>query len=316
MIAMDGSLVGRSFARIERSDLPALLLQRVARIRSSQLDVGYLTEFVGSDRFVKYCDSVKTVTAIPHISSADIRGFEIPVPPTVEEQRAIAAALSDADALIGALGALIAKKRDIKQAAMQQLLAGRQRLPGFGGKWEVKRLGDITVSLDNLRVPLNESQRDEMRGDYPYCGANGVLDFINEYMIDDDILLVAEDGGYFDEYASRPIAYRMSGKCWVNNHAHILKARAGHDQNFIFYSLVHKNILNYLASGTRAKLNKSEMNKIEVKMPLLKSEQTAVATVLSDFDAEIAALEARRDKTRAIKQGMMQELLTGRIRLV
>lgn len=139
---------------------------------------------------------------------------------------------------------------------------------------------------------------------------------MNNYVIDDDIILIAEDGGYFDEYAFRPIAYRMVGKCWVNNHAHILKSKAGYDQGFVFYSLVHKNILPFLASGTRAKLNKSEMNKIEVRLPRNESDQTAIAEVLSDMDAEIAALEQRRDKTRALKQGMMQELLTGKTRLV
>ena len=143
-----------------------------------------------------------------------------------------------------------------------------------------------------------------------------MLDFVNSYVVDDDIILMAEDGGYFDEYVYRPIAYRMIGKCWVNNHAHILKANAEHDQGFLYYSLVHKNILDYLASGTRAKLNKSEMNKIEVLLPREKNEQTAIAAILSDMDAEIAALEAKLAKARNLKRGMMQELLTGRIRLV
>ncbi|MBU6173812.1 MAG: restriction endonuclease subunit S, partial [Planctomycetes bacterium] len=199
---------------------------------------------------------------------------------------------------------------------MQELLTGKRRLPGFSGKWETKALSEITDSFDNLRVPLNESQREKMKGDYPYCGANGVLGFVNSYVIDDDIILIAEDGGYFDEYETRPIAYRMTGKCWVNNHAHILKAKLGFDQGFIFFSLVHKNILPFLASGTRAKLNKSEMNKIIVSIPENQSEQTAIATVLSDMDTEIESLESKLAKAREVKQGMMQELLTGRIRLV
>jgi type I restriction enzyme S subunit len=236
-----------------------------------------------------------------------------PKPP---EQRAIAEALSDADALLGALDQLIAKKRDLKQAAMQQLLTGQTRLPGFHGEWKVKTLEQSTDCLDGVRVPLNDAQRAAMRGEYPYCGANGVLDHVNGYVIDDDIILMAEDGGYFDEYDTRPIAYRMKGKCWVNNHAHILKAKAGFDQGFLFYSLVHKNILPFLASGTRAKLNKSEMNKIEVRFPPIEAEQTAIAEVLTDIDAELAALERRREKTRSVKQAMMQQLLTGRTRLI
>jgi len=256
-----------------------------------------------------------TQTSIAHIPREKL--VEVPIPvPTPAEQRAIAGALSDVDDLIASLEKLITKKRDLKQAAMQQLLTGKRRLPGFTGQWKVKSLRDASDCLDNVRVPLNEEHRAKMRGDYPYCGANGVLDYVNSYVIDDDIILIAEDGGYFDEYEHRPIAYRMSGKCWVNNHAHILKAKEGFDQGFLFYSLVHKNILSFLASGTRAKLNKSEMWKIEVNLPVALPEQTAIATVLSDMDADIAALEARRDKTRALKQGMMQQLLTGNIRLI
>ena len=108
----------------------------------------------------------------------------------------------------------------------------------------------------------------------------------------------------------------MSGRIWVNNHAHILKTKGGHSEGFLYFSLVHKNILPYLAGGTRAKLNKSEMNKIEIYLPLQFAEQEAIADVLSDMDVEIAALEARRDKTRDLKQAMMQELLTGKTRLV
>ena len=256
-----------------------------------------------------------TSGSMKNISKPALLGLVVPCP-LPGEQRAFAEALGDADALIAALEALIAKKRDIKQGAMQELLTGQRRLPGFQGKWHVKTLSEVMDCLDNIRVPLNEVQRAHMKGEHPYCGANGVLDFVNGYVIDDDIILIAEDGGYFDEYADRPIAYRMSGKCWVNNHAHILKAKIGFDQDFLFYSLVHKNILSFLASGTRAKLNKTEMWKIEVSLPSDPVEQTAVASILSDLDAEIAALEAKLSKARAVKQGMMQVLLTGEVRLV
>ncbi|MEI6714363.1 MAG: restriction endonuclease subunit S [Verrucomicrobiota bacterium] len=128
VIAMDGSLVGRSYARLAPDDLPALLLQRVARIRTKTIDVAYLCAFVGSDRFVKYSDSVKTVTAIPHISPGDIRKFRIPVPPTLSEQAAIAGVLSDMDAELAALEERREKTRALKQGMMQELLTGRTRL--------------------------------------------------------------------------------------------------------------------------------------------------------------------------------------------
>jgi len=128
VVAMDGSLVGRSFARLSKADLPALLLQRVARIRSEKIDVGYLKEWICSKFFTEHCDAVKTVTAIPHISSGDIRSFRIRIPPTHEEQRAIATVLSDMDTEIAALETRLAKTQALKQGMMQALLTGRIRL--------------------------------------------------------------------------------------------------------------------------------------------------------------------------------------------
>src|SRR5690606_1423551 len=107
-IAMDGSLVGKSFARLSQKDVPALLLQRIARIRSCSIDMGYLKEFICSDFFTQHCDIVKTASAIPHISPKDIRSFTIPLPPTNAEQTAIATVLNDTDALIQKLEQLIA----------------------------------------------------------------------------------------------------------------------------------------------------------------------------------------------------------------
>jgi type I restriction enzyme S subunit len=181
--------------------------------------------------------------------------------------------------------------------------------------WVTASLLQIAQCLDNVRVPIKESQRLRMQGDIPYCGANGVLGFVDDYVIDDDIILMAEDGGYFDEYETRPIAYRMKGKCWVNNHAHILKAKPGFDQGFLYFSLVHKNIMPFLASGTRAKLNKSEMEKILVPAPPSEAEQCAIASALSDVDGLLGGLDRLIAKKRDLKQAAMQQLLTGQTRL-
>ena len=232
----------------------------------------FMSVFRSNDsRFVSYCfqsDIVKRQihkhlgATINQITNKSLNSFEIPYPGS-RERTAIAEALSDVDGLLAALEKLIDKRRAIKQAAMQQLLTGETRLPGFSGEWETKQLQHIVDCLDNFRIPLNEYQRANMPGPYPYCGANGVLDYVNDFVIDDDVILIAEDGGYFDEYSHRPIAYQMSGKIWVNNHAHVIKSKPEYNQAFVFFSLVHKNILPYLASGTRAKLNRSEMNKID-----------------------------------------------------
>lgn len=286
-----------------------------ARPRDDRLDDHYKQYCFGSRATRSQIVSNATYTTRALTNGRSLSAVFVAVPPK-PEQHAIAEALSDVDGLLTALDALIAKKRTFKRAAMEQLITGKTRLPGFSGVWEMKRLELIINCHDHVRRPLNGTQRGNMPGPYPYCGANGVLDYVNDFVIDDDVILIAEDGGFFDEYAHRPIAYRMKGKIWVNNHAHILKAKRGYSQGFLFYSLVHKNIVPYLASGTRAKLNKSEMNKIEINLPLHYAEQKAIASVLSDMDAEITMLERRREKTRTVKQSMLQQLLTGRVRLL
>lgn len=125
VIAMDGSLVGRSFAMLSESDVPSVLLQRVARIRSESIEQKFLKAWICSQRFTEHCDSVKTVTAIPHISPADIKSFKVALPPTEAEQEAIASILSDMDSEITMLEEKLAKARQIKQGMMQELLTGR-----------------------------------------------------------------------------------------------------------------------------------------------------------------------------------------------
>jgi type I restriction enzyme, S subunit len=128
VVAMDGSLVGRSFATLGERDVPSLLLQRVARIRSAAVSQAYLSAWICSQRFTRHCDTVKTTTAIPHISPADIRSFEIALPPTKAEQEAIAAILSDMDAEIPALETKLTKAHQLKRGMLQELLTGKVRL--------------------------------------------------------------------------------------------------------------------------------------------------------------------------------------------
>lgn len=334
VIAMDGSLVGRSFAQLTSDDLPALLLQRVARIRSNKLDVTYLAAFVGSDRFVKYADSVKTVTAIPHISPGDIRKFTIMVPPSLREQRAIAGALSDVDALLSGLDRLIAKKVELKHAAMHQLLAGQTRLPGFHGEWEVMRLGQLgstyggltrktkadfgngegqfitfmnvmshvkidCESFDRVRLSSNESQNRVMRGDLLLNGSSETPEEVAMCSI------LTEDvpNLYLNSFC---FGFRLGNSAPAD----------GLFLTYLIRSGEGREVMKSLAQGsTRYNLSKGALLDATVRLPSM-AEQITIAAVLSDLDAELSALAARRDKTTALKQGMAQELLTGKTRLV
>jgi type I restriction enzyme S subunit len=281
----------------------------IIRINSSKCSRAYFEHCFTSDWFQsKIIDGTQGGAMKNMVGMAEFKMTTFPLPP-LPEQTAIANALSDMDALISQTEKLIEKKKAIKQGAMQELLK-----PKDG--WVIKKLGDVCNVLDNLRKPLNDAERQKMKGNIPYCGANGVVGFVNDFVIDDDIILMAEDGGYFDEYKTRPIAYQMKGKCWVNNHAHILKAKKEYDQDFIFYSIVHKNILDYINGGTRAKLNKGELINIMLSIPNNIVEQREITEILADISRNIDSIETKLTKLKKQKQGMMQALLTGKIRLV
>jgi type I restriction enzyme S subunit len=177
-------------------------------------------------------------------------------------------------------------------------------------KWSNVVIDDCCDILDHLRVPVNGQDRQNLIGDVPYYGANGLQGYINDFIFNEDLILIAEDGGNFEEHDTRPIAYKITGKSWVNNHAHILKAKNGYSQDYIFYSLVHKNIVRFIAGGTRSKLNKSELVKIPIYCPDNPVEQGKIAKILSTTDTVIDKTQAAIAKYKAIKRGMLNDLFT------
>ncbi|WP_186190932.1 restriction endonuclease subunit S [Burkholderia gladioli] len=273
----------------------------------------------------------------PNITSNDVRTFPLTLPP-LPEQSAIASALSDVDALLSSLDALIAKKRDIKQAAMQQLLTGKTRLPGFKEEWVVTRLGDHATLIRNgvySRAELSIDGRVKYLhyGDIHTCGAvylnpsEAIMPFLDAdkavrlgRLVSGDLVFVdaTEDlagvgksvevvGAEGTELVAglHTIAVRFDKRILADGFKAYLQ--------FIPAFGAH---LRSLAAGTKVlSTNRSHIASAEIALPSI-AEQAAIAEVLSDMDAELAALKARRDKTRLLKQGMMQELLTGKTRLV
>jgi len=271
-------------------------------------------------------------SGVPGVNRNDLHAEVVCLPANVAEQRAIAAALGDVDALLGGLDRLIAKKRDLKQAAMQQLLTGQTRLPGFRGEWEVKRLGEIAevktgpfgsslherdyvdvgtpiitvehlgeFGVDHVNLPLvSESDRRRLSA---YSLIEGDIVFSRVGSIDRNALIRSSEVGWL--FSGRLLRVRPD---MLRVHAAFL--------SYQFHGEAFKTSVRGVAVGqTMASLNTQILGGLSVVLPSL-AEQTAIATVLSDMDTELAALESRRDKTRALKQGMMQELLTGRTRLI
>lgn len=171
--------------------------------------------------------------------------------------------------------------------------------------WGVKNLSEVVNFLDGQRKPIKSNER--ISGDFPYYGASGIIDYVNDYIFDEELILLGEDG---ENIISRnlPLAFKVNGKIWVNNHAHVLKPKEGVDITFLteFLESLDYKLLN---SGTaQPKLNKQACYTIKIALPKL-HEQTAIANTLSDMDVLIAQTEKLIEKKKAIKQGVMQELL-------
>jgi len=256
-------------------------------------------------------------TSVAAIYTRDLLQLPFIVPPP-SEQRAIAAALSDVDALVASLDLVLTKKRNIKTAALQQLLTGERRLAGFRGEWRVKRLG--TVLKFQVGFPFSSvffNQKDngirlvknrDLKSDeliYHYSGK-----YAPTYLVVDGDVLIGMDGDFM------PCLWRK-GSALLNQRVGRIVVSTGMDRTFAYYFLLEplKAIETVTSSTTVKHLSHGDVENIERVIPAME-EQTAIATILSDMDGDIAALEARRDKAQALRQGMMQQLLTGNIRLV
>ena len=181
-------------------------------------------------------------------------------------------------------------------------------------KYPMKKIGEICEILDNKRIPLNDEERFNIKGSIPYYGANGILDYINKYIFNEELVLLAEDGGHFDEYYKRPIAQFVKGKSWINNHSHILKAK-NKENLYLYFSLVHKNILSILNGAGRAKLNQADLKKIKIPYPDNKK-QNEIARILSMKEKHIRLLEQELEQYKQLKKALSQLLLTGIVRTV
>lgn len=157
------------------------------------------------------------------------------------------------------------------------------------------KLGDVCEILDSKRIPITASNRQP--GPYPYYGANGIQDYVADYIFDDELVLLAEDGGNFGS-KEKPIAYRVSGKCWVNNHAHVLKPKPGVDVDYLCYSIMFYDVSGLVNGATRQKLTQADMRKMEIFLPPL-DEQRRIAAVL---DKVSDLITKRREQLRKLDE--------------
>jgi type I restriction enzyme S subunit len=286
--------------------MPAYINQHIALVRfdPSKASAKFVSYFLASEKPQKLFRASTDVGAKAGMSLITVQKIRLALP-SLPEQLAIGAALSDIDAVIGALDRLIAKKRDLKQAAIQQILTGRCRLPGFHGQWEVMQFRDVAPLQRGFDLPIVRLRP----GPYPVVYSNGIMQYHAAFQVKGPGVVTGRSGTIGNVHFVEQDYWPHNTSLWVTDFK-------GNDSKFIFYLMNSIGLDRFRAGSGVPTLNRNDVHSIIVTVPAAVEEQTAIAAVLSDMDTEIAALEQRRDKTRALKQGMMQELLTGRTRLV
>lgn len=338
---------GSSTGRINISNDNYCIGRGIAVIRAkAETDTTFITYVVLNA--VHELLSLTTGSTFPNIDGKTIKTIELAYP-SIAEQTAIATVLSDTDSLITLLDKLIAKKRDIKQATMQQLLTGKTQLPGFSkvlkptykqtemgiipSEWEICSLGDLVAKVGSGITPTGGEKVYKKEG-RPFLRSQNVG---WGYLLLDDIVFIDEEthkSFLATEIKLNDVLLNITGASIgrsavvdnrllggnVNQHVCIIRVNttkfSPYFLNFFLLTEIgQKQIQSFQAGGNRQGLNFGQIKSFQIPLPSL-LEQTAITAVLSDMDAEITALEQKRDKIRALKQGMMQELLTGKTRLL
>lgn len=313
LLVKTGSTFGKS-AFVKNLPQKATINPQFVLLNNFKCNNLYLSYVIAYDDIQMQINSEIVGGAIPTLSQEKIANFVVLLPQNYAEQKAIATALSDIDSLIDALDKKIAKKKLIKQGAMQQLLTGKKRLPGFTDDWVEKKLEDICdiimgqspssiyYNIQNVGLPLIQGNADlENRQQIVRYYTSQITKVCEE---GDVILSVRAPVGAVGKAIHKSCLGRGVCAIKINN-------------DYIYHYLIYiEDDWNSFSKGsTFDSINSDELNKFSLSLPITVKEQQAIATILSDMDKEISDLETKLDKYRLIKQGMMQKLLTGQIRL-
>ncbi|MFQ2486332.1 restriction endonuclease subunit S [Aeromonas caviae] len=282
----------------------------------------FLVQYFSSIEWFKSVQEQVGGTTHKRISRGALGQLLMPYP-SLDEQTAIANVLSDSDALIGALEQLIAKKQAIKRATMQQLLTGRTRLPAFALRpdgtqkgyktselgdipedWEVKQIGNVAPLQRGFDLPANM----RIDGRYPVVYSNGVVNTHNTYKVNGPGVVTGRSG-------TLGKVHYVEHDFWPHNTSLWVMKFNNSDIKFIYYLFSFIGFERFASGSGVPTLNRNDAHLFKISIPTLLKEQTAIATILSDMDNELQALTQKLEKARALKQGMMQQLLTGKIRL-
>jgi len=250
--------------------------------------------WLGTPEFKDFVELNQSGAAYPAISDGKVKDFLIPIPCPKYPQKSLAIQAEIArilDAFTALTAELTARKTQYNHY--------RNQLLSFeDGEVEWKTLGEVAENLDSRRIPITSSLREP--GDVPYYGASGIVDYVKDFIFDGDFLLISEDGANLLA-RSTPIAFSISGKTWVNNHAHVLKFNTYAERKFVEYYLNNIDLAPYISGAAQPKLNQKNLNSIKVPNPPL-GEQARIVAILDKFDTVTTSLSEGLPREIALRQ--------------
>jgi type I restriction enzyme, S subunit len=299
---------------------------------SPSLDGQFIQRMLASPPIIAKIGNASVGSTMINLNQGTLRNLLVPLPRTKDEQKAIAGALSDADALIECLEQLIAKKRHLKQGAMQELLTGQKHLAGFVGDWKTRQLGEVIVHCSSGATPYRGRQEYYKgtvkwitSGELNYNVIADTLEHISEKAVEKTNLKVHPVGTFLMaitglEAAGTRGACGIVGSPATTNQSCMAiypSSELKSEYLYHYYVLRGSELALRYCQGTKQQSYTAKLVKLlPIDLPASVAEQTAIAAVLDDMNTELAILNAKLTKARQIKQGMMQELLTGRTRLI
>jgi len=255
--------------------------------------------------------------AVVSVHDCSIKIFVPPLP----EQKKIAAILSSVDEAIQTTQAVIEQTRRVKEGLLQELLTkgiGHTRfkqteIGEIPEAWEVRKLGQVLESLDHERVPVKSEDRRKIQGGVPYYGASGIIDWVDRALFNGELLLVGEDGANLLDRNS-PIAFVIRGPSWVNNHAHVYRSRGQVLLDFVAHAIENQSLKPWVTGSAQPKLNGRTASRIPLPLPPMDEQELICAVVGRSDDAGDFGRQ-RVEALRRIKAGLLQDLLTGKVRV-
>ena len=274
----------------------------------------FLPFFLQSDMFMERAIEISVGSLSPTINWKTLRVQHFPLPPLYEQKR-IAKLLWAADEaaeskykLVTALK--IAKSVSIREFCQKGVSNSSFRTSALGeipSDWSVMKLGEISEFLDGKRIPVKKADRARRQGKFPYYGASGIIDWIDDYIFDDELILIGEDGANIVD-RSTPLAFKVSGKIWVNNHAHVLKPLGFMNIEYLVEYLESVSYTPYTSGTAQPKINKSACESIPIPVPPL-NEQIKISSIFVSYDKQIENTERTISATKDLQRSVMSEAL-------